>query len=221
MNCISCGIEVSPSFKHAFSQNMCPACGGPLIDEESLALIEDVGAALSAEATLRPDTARKLAVAIVARYDIQIRGGSPQVAQRPVAPMPSPQHVAQTPPASVHASPQAAPPSIAQQLLKDQSSEGVISASDLQRISEDGISDAERESIMADVVSKKYGLVDQIAASDIGSTENDLTDGNLLNESSFSGGGAVPILEQERLLRMQKQQSAMSGGGGAFRRSGS
>lgn len=212
MNCISCGTEISPSFKHAFAQNVCPACGGPIIDEESLALIEDVGATLSSEAALRADTAHKLAVALVTRYDIQLRGSQPAVVrqasrqQRPAAP---------------------AQPSHTQKLIQEAQGvqePNIVSPEELQKMAEQGISEAEKEAMMADAVSRKYNLVDQFVSE--GTKNNGIfipEDDDLpaLQGQPFSEGAEVPILEKERLLRLQKQQQAMHGGGGrgSFRRS--
>jgi len=208
MNCISCGIEVSPSFKHAFSQNICPACGGSLIDEESLALIEDLGTTLSSEAALRAETAHKLAVALVARYDIQIRGNQPVRRAAPVQ-----QPAQQAPVKMAH--------SATQQLIKSQEQQpNIITAEELQKIGEqESITEHEREAMMADAVSKRYNLVDQIASEGLKMDAGDIPDG-VFDGNPFSEGDEVPILEQERLMRLQKQQQAMSGGGGrgSFRR---
>lgn len=209
MNCISCGVEVSPAFKHAFSQNICPACGESLIDEESLALIEDLGATLSSEATLRAETAHKLAVALVARYEIQMRGNTPIVR----APRAQP---AATPPMRVAKS-------ATQQLIKESAAPepNIMTAEQLQQAGESGeISNNERDAIMADVVSKRYGMVDQITAEGIKGFEGEELPSDILEGSLFSEGAKVPILEQERLLRLQKQQQAlMTGGKNSFRRS--
>lgn len=203
MNCVSCGIEVSPSFKHAFTQNICPACGGSLIDEESLALIEDLEGTLVSEATLRAETAHKLAVALVAKYDIGLRGEYRPVARKPVA---------QNAPAQTK-------PSVMQQLTKKTKEPEVMTAEQLQKIAEDEeISEAEREAIMADAVSRRYGLVDQITAEGLRSGDEDFSE--LTGEHVFSDSQEIPILERERMLRLQKQQQALrTGGKNSFTRS--
>jgi Zn-finger nucleic acid-binding protein len=213
MNCISCGVEVSPAFKHALSQNVCPACGGALIDEESLALIEDLGSVLTSEATLRQETAHKLAIALVSRYEIQLRG---QGANLP----------------TVNRARPSAPIKMAsgstKKLIEDYSEDKpgkIITTNELQKIAEEAsISDMEREAIMADAVSKHYNMIDQTVASTIVKGEsNPLLNGDLasLNGSIFSEGQEVPILERERLLRLQKQQGALrSGGKNSFSRGG-
>lgn len=195
MNCISCGVDVSPSFKHAFSQNICPACGGSLIDEESLALIEDLETTISSEATLRVETAHKLAIALIAKYDVQIRDGA-------VKSVPKRQQnikIAQ---------------SSTKKLIEENNK--IMNEEQLKRIANDGeISDAEREEIMADVVSKKYGMVDQLSAQSLKGDEF-----NELQGLNFSDSDEVPILEKERMLRLQKQQQALNGGKeSSFRRS--
>jgi len=79
MQCITCKVEILPAFKHAVAKNECPACGGQILDEESLALIEDVERTISSEIALREGTANKLAIALVTRYDMVMKGGQQQV----------------------------------------------------------------------------------------------------------------------------------------------
>jgi Zn-finger nucleic acid-binding protein len=57
MLCATCGFEVLSSFKHAIARNECPACGGQIMDEESLAVIEDVGRTILESAAVREETA--------------------------------------------------------------------------------------------------------------------------------------------------------------------
>lgn len=212
MQCISCKTPLSPAFKHAFSQNICPACGGPILDEESLAIIEDVSKTLSSEATLRSETSDKLAMTLVARYDISLRKDYSETAK----------------PVAAKKEPKIAPPSVAQQVAKQKdanivSAEAIAQAEAAAEAAGKKITDAEREAIMADVVSKHYGMVDGVTAASLKGEQEDQEefDQSLLQGSSFSDSEESPILEQERILRLQKQQQALRGGGkSAFRRSG-
>lgn len=200
MKCISCNTTLSPAFKHALTQNVCPACGGPILDEESLALIEDVRGVVAAEAHIREETAHRLAMAIISRYDLSIRENAELVVPKKQV--------------RTHSAPiKTAPPSAAQQVSKKQ--EGVISAEEIERR---GLSDKEREAIMTDAISKHYnmmdGLTDGAAQAEENSENFDLLQGALVGESEEN-----PILERERLMRLKKQQAALSGGSGSFRRS--
>lgn len=205
MLCATCKTELSPAFKHAFEKNVCPACGGEIMDEESLALIEDISHTMTSAVTLRDETAQKLAMVLMARYDIGLRAEA--------ATMPAVSARANVPARSTH---KVAPPSAAQQISK--TAGNVITA---EEINAEGISDAEREAIMADAVSKRYGMMDQISAASIG--DDDGLEGPDIdidpNTSPFAEGADNPVLEKERLIRLQKQQAAMRSGSGAFRRS--
>jgi Zn-finger nucleic acid-binding protein len=74
MKCTNCKIEISPEFKYAMAKNECPACGNQLLDESSLAIIEDIKATILSEANIREETAQKLAMSIVSKYSISFNG---------------------------------------------------------------------------------------------------------------------------------------------------
>jgi len=208
MKCATCKSEILPIFKHAISVNECPACGGQIMDEETLAIIEDVENTISSEVTLRDGTAQKLAMTIVAKYDIVLRGETT------------------TPVRTAVRQPKIAPPSITQQLSKkEKEPKNIISVSE---IDNDKISEEERERIMEDVIRKKFNMVDQATLDSnnedsFDMLEEDLPVGNLppiespnsMSKALFGAPGG--ILEEDRLLRLAKQQQAL-GSGGTFRR---
>jgi Zn-finger nucleic acid-binding protein len=206
MLCATCGSEVSSTFKHAIARNECPACGGLIMDEESMALIESIGRTILESAAVREETAHSIALAIVAKYDIHN--------------MEKMVHNAPPNPLNRILQPKVAPPSTMKQVMQEKvENRAVISPS-----IPEGISDAEREKIMEDAVRKKYTIVDQLqveAANMFPSSEIDLGDDMPTINSVFTEGAANPILEQERISRLSKQKRAMVGGGeGSFRRSG-
>ena len=212
MQCITCKVEILPTFKHAVAKNECPACGGQILDEESLALIEDVERTISAEVSLREGTANKLAIALVTRYEMVMKTGLPAPAQVIARPRPQQQEAMKV-----------APPSVMQQvaagenIMHSTGEANIVKMSDLP----ENISDTERERIMAEVVSKRYGLVEGIASGDAGYEEDvsGLVDPSTLAASSaFTEGAANPVLERERLMRLAKQQQALKSGSGVFRR---
>jgi len=198
MHCTSCKTVILPAFKHAVATNQCPACGGQIMDEESLALIDDVRQTISSEATVREETAQKLATALVLKYKMILPEESiatsddrkPKVVKHKIA-----------------------KPSIAQQVMEE--SQDVVRVSELV---DDGVSEGERERIMEEAVRKRYAMVDGIQDSGSSFPSDDPSyDGS--TESIFSEGSKNPLLERERLARLAKQKQAMEGGGsGGFRR---
>lgn len=212
MLCSTCGSEVSPSFKHAIARNECPACGGLIMGEEFLAAVEDVSRTILESASVREETAHNIALAIVARYNLDIGNLEvPASTARRVA-TPSQRQVA----------PKVAPPSAMRQAIREEEAGEVISP-DIP----DDISDAERERIMEEAVKKKYNMVDHATVDEL-QAEADRVFPPTPSSSEVSGldsifgkGADNPILEKERLHRLAKQRRVMEGGGeGSFRRSG-
>jgi len=210
MLCVSCKVEISPTFKHAIAQNICPACGNCLLDEETLALVENIKSTIANEAKLRDETVHKLAMALLSQYSISFRDDVQSVVAHdyvPTMPTPAQPAVEQL---------KVAPQSTMKQVV-DQRKQEVITA---EEVMPKGISDVERERIMEEVVRERYAVVDQIQSTAMtGDFDDDI--GEVSPESLFTEGDANPILEQERLARLAKQKQAMSGKKpGAFSRSG-
>jgi hypothetical protein len=204
MQCRSCGTPILDTFKHAMAQNECPACGGHILDEESLALIEDIENTIRSEAAVREETAHNLATVLVARYDINLRDPEQTLARTPT-PISTPKAVPR----------KIAPPSTMRQAMQ-QATPGIVQTPQIP----DGISDRERDQIFERAVREKYNIVDQVQADTL---MDDLEETQALvpttGDSVFSEGAANPILERERMARLARQQQAMNGGGqGVFRR---
>ncbi len=207
MNCISCKIELPPSFRHAFEKNICPACGEEIMDEESLALMEDISSTLLGEAKLRDDTARRLAMALLTKYNI-----SSNTTMKPRQEMKVEQKQ------EVERQMKIAEPSFAQKIEKSM----VVSADVV-----NGISDEEREQIMAEAVSEKYGLYNDgmIQSEDNDDFQEYESDFNVEEVPNRNTGlssmfdSSDGVLEKERQMRLAKQRAALSGGGkSSFRR---
>jgi len=208
MLCTSCGSEVLPSFKHAIARNECPACGGLIMGEEFLAAVEDVGRTVLESASVREETAHNIALAIVAKYNLDIGNLNVQ----PSVPA---RRAQQAQPA-----PKIAPPSAMRQAIEKEFGE-VVSPEVPQ-----GISDVERERIMEEAVRKKYNMVDHATVDELQAEADRVfpptpSSGEVVGlDSIFSEGASNPVLEEERLYRLAKQKRAMEGGGdSAFRRS--
>jgi len=203
MQCVSCGADILSTFKHAMARNECPYCGGNIMDEESMALIEDVGRTILAEAPVREDTAHKIALAIVAKYDLALARDTITA-----------KAVVHNPPRSQH---KVAPPSTMQRAMQQQEGGNVVAP----QVPE-GVSDREREQIMENAVRDKYQMVDQLQAeaSEIFPDSSFEGEDMPIVDSVFSEGASSPLLERERVARLAKQRRAMEGGGeGSFRRS--
>jgi len=207
MKCRSCNFEISPELKHAIAQNVCPSCGNQIMDEELLALIEDLEQTISSEVALREGTVRKLATALAVKYEI-----SPLVQRK-------------------------APPRRQKQELSNREvvTEEVEDADIINVSQMEGIDPKTREQLFEQAVREKYSMVDQAAVVAAGmDQEGPVEDehanmANVLSQLGAKGGGGHmsdseldgnPRLEQERLLRLAKQQQALKSGSGSVRRSG-
>jgi hypothetical protein len=173
MECRSCGIQILSSFKHALSKNECPSCGSSIMDEEFLALIEDVANTIRSEATVRDETANNLAMILVSKYDMNIKQGqqSQPVVNR-----------------AVRQPVKVAPPSTIQQEMKKQAN--IISPE-----VPAGISEEERERIFEEAVRKKYNMVDTMVDNDMEQEDlYDFQESKTPNASLFSEGAPNSIL---------------------------
>jgi hypothetical protein len=180
------------------------------MDEESLVLIEDIESTLCAEVKLRDETVQRLAMALVARYNIGLRENTVETTPRPRM-----TKAAAVAPERKH---KTAPPSIMAQ-AENQADPNIITAEKLQTIS-----DAEREQMLADAAAERYNLVEGVSVPS-GGGEGGFVDadpnGNITAAALFGEGDPDNILERERQMRLRKQKSVLEGGGGgSFRRSG-
>jgi G3E family GTPase len=202
MKCRSCNFEILPELKHAISQNVCPSCGGAILDEETLALIEDLEQTISAEVALREGTARKLATSIAFKYVIS---------------------------GVVNRSSQ---PKLRQQKLKEVVAEEVEESDIVNVSKMEGIDSKTREQLYEEVIRDKFeqaGVAPtEMGAGVIEEEDEHAAMANVLSQLGSQNKGFMsdsemdgnPRLEQERLLRLAKQQAALKSGSGSVRRSG-
>lgn len=196
MQCSNCKTEISAAFKYSFAKNECPACGKPIMDEESLALMEDMQRLLLAEGNIRQETAQKLAMSLIASYNISFRNGTSiqkkDVVESKTVSVPVPK--------------------------SQKNNTNVVKVED---IPDSGISDEERDRIYEEVVRKKYAIVDQIQAIggdiDHGLDSPDIDiDPDMMNPASLLNGSGgeleSTILERDRLQRLAKQRQAVESG---------
>lgn len=213
MQCTNCKTELSFSFKHAFSRNECPACGKEIMDEESLALLEDMKGFLLSEATIREETAHKLAMSLIAKYSISLRDGF--VAQ--------PREAKDAREENIKI---ALPSTISKQIRPAPTKAPVAGVVTAEQLMVEGISDSERERIADEAIREKYAMVDSMQATSFDSLDANVdVDFNQGELSVFTEGSESMTLEQDRRARLMSQQNVINGGltkygkPGSFRRS--
>jgi len=188
MYCATCETEIPAAFSHALRANECPACGNSIMDEESLALLEDLTISISNEAPVRSETAERLALMLVTSYEISpCRPLSKRERLQVKKPKPKP-------------------------IRRDDSD--IVKMSDLAN-SDSLISDAEREQILKERLEARYGAAltqdDNIKQKKLSPEYQRLVEGasNAFSDSELANS---PVLEQERLKRLAKQQANLTYG---------
>jgi len=74
MKCISCSAEIPPAFIHSIQSNICAGCGGPIMNDESQQLMQDLADAM----TRMPNDPQGLAGWLISNYSLfKIGDGSP------------------------------------------------------------------------------------------------------------------------------------------------
>jgi len=184
MKCASCEAQVPASFGHAIRKNECPACGSILMDEESMALVEELRGFVLQTVKVREETADMLAMALVAAYEIFGRDRTeqrlPLTSKRPLA------------------KPQV---KRSKDIDEDEPGDGgFVKASDLFDPN-NPISPTEREQIlmerMEDRLLTQAMTPSKVATRTVGTTR-------ALSDSEMAEN---PILEAQRLARLQRQQA--------------
>ena len=195
MRCASCSVEIPSEFTHAFQQNECPACGDQLFDEETMGLMDDLKNSISCEVRLREESVSKIVLMLVTSYDISIRGKIVKKAKKKI--------LEET----------------------DELNEGFEEVDEkvtVKKKIENVIPPEEREKIMAEAISKHYGVsIDNVSSKPKALSkeaqmlkqvvESGLSDSELTNN---------PILKEEMDRRLTKQKTNMLSGNSKVKRSG-
>lgn len=182
MKCASCGAQIPASFGHAIRKNECPACGNILMDEESMAFIEELRGFILNTVKVREETADTLAMALVAAYDMAGREEvqHPQLSKRsPAKPVRKNQAPAEA---------------------NEPEDDGIVKVADLFDPS-NPISKEETEAIMQERVETRLiqqSMIPSKVASRVQNPGPPLTDAELAES---------PVLEQMRLERLQRQEA--------------
>lgn len=192
MYCASCETEIPATFSHALRANECPACGSSIMDEESLALMEDLKDSISGEAAVRPETAERLAFMLVTTYEVSPRRPLSQ-RERPPAKRPRPKRIS-----------------------RGGDDESIVKMSDLAD-SDSPISDEERDQILKERLEARYGAVMTQDGKGAAKSKQLSPEYQRLvagASQAFSDSELVnnPLLEQKRLERLARQQANLSHG---------
>lgn len=200
MNCASCGAQIPASFGHAIRKNECPACGSVLMDEESMALVEELRGFVLNTVKVREETADTLAMALIAAYEIRpVDGGAerPLGKRQPVRTAPRTGTAVQRAEGDDEAA----------------GDGGIVKASDLFD-SGNPISAAERDEILKERIENRLiaqaMIPSSVATRSAGATRQ-LSDRELADS---------PVLEAQRLRRLQEQEARADAGLSKIRRSG-
>ena len=77
MKCMSCGSPVPPEFKAAIQNNICPSCGGELMNEATLDMLDELKDALKK----MPNDAEGIAGWLLSNYEMRKIGTGEPVGQ--------------------------------------------------------------------------------------------------------------------------------------------
>jgi Zn-finger nucleic acid-binding protein len=194
MLCKSCGLDIPSTFKFALEQNKCPGCGGDILDEESLAVIEKIEDLILENVSVRKETANKIALVMVSNFGSIMGPGQFEKSKKKVVPNPT--------------------VLTDEDELEEEVIEETEEETEEESVEAKAISQREREAIMEDAVQKKYGMV-------TGGVIDKQKLIDIYNQSEFEefNESNISVVELERQARLMKQKSVIEGGGGAFRRS--
>jgi hypothetical protein len=182
MKCASCEAQVPASFGHAIKKNECPACGGALMDEESMAVIEELRGFILQTVKVREETADTLAMALITTYDISGRNDH-----------------------TVPFSSRRMPKTKSKEEVKEVGDGGFVKASDLFD-PDNPISTAEREQILQERMEERLmtqAMIPKEVATRMTGSSHALSDSEMAEN---------PILEMQRLQRLQKQEACEHAG---------
>lgn len=201
MKCASCEAQVPASFGHAIRKNECPACGSVLMDEESMALVEELRGFVLRTVKVREETADTLALALIAAYEISGRDGI-------VQPLPLTSKSAPTKPQTKAERAKEVP-------FEDEDAEagdgGIVKASDLFNL-DNPISAAERDEILQERIETRLIAQNMIPSK----VATRVSGGTAMNDRELAEN---PVLEAQRLRRLQTQEAHEAAGLSKVRRS--
>jgi len=185
MKCASCEAQIPASFGHAIGKNECPACGSALMDEESMAIVEELRGFILGTVKVREETANALALALVAAYSISSYEGTvPTI-------MSKRQQVKR-------------PSKIAEVYDEEAGDGGIVKASDLFD-PDNPIAPEERESILQERIETRL-IANSMIPSKVATRLAGSASGKALSDRELAES---PVLEAMRLERLQKQEQNM------------
>jgi hypothetical protein len=187
------------------------------MDEEALALLDDLRGCVSSAVRLRDESVERIALAILASYDLAPKAerpplAAPRVPQQQQAP-------ARRAPAAPKPMTRAQQAAMEEGISEEELEEGILNVADL---ADPSLSDEERAAIMEERVAAKFQMtpashaattpeaLQARVARPIGAQQGHLSDSEMLNN---------PVLEAQRLQRLQRQEANIAAGNASVRRS--
>jgi hypothetical protein len=198
MKCCSCNADIPSSFNFAIQKNECPACGKLIMDEESMALVEELEKFIFNTVKVRSETAHVLALALVVEYSIGIR-----IDTKLVVPEVKKKSVVKEDIAIVKKV-------IAQEQSEEESDEDIVKVSDIFD-SKVPISSEERDEILKERIETRMiqnAMIPPNVSTRVGGNR-------MLSDQEMADN---PVLEAHRLQRLQKQEEAELSGKSKIRR---
>jgi DNA-directed RNA polymerase subunit RPC12/RpoP len=215
MQCSNCKTEISMMFKHSFLKNECPACGQKLMADDTLKIIEDLKATILEEVNIKEESADKLSMALITKYNISFGNNdyvSSKIGEQGV---------------KVYGG--------SKSINRISSRGPIISAEDMNK---EDISDAERDKILEEALMDKYQDISMGEGVMLDEYDPDLVGPNIdvdesmisrlsgggqvqgavKNTSAFSEGAINPYAEQKRLESLRRQRENISSGAAKIKR---
>lgn len=188
MFCISCNMEIPFEFAAAIQKNECPACGKSIIDDESLALMDELRESISKELKLREESITKLVFMLISKYNISFRDKSNIKSKARVA---SKKNILTE---------------------RDFSNDCPISEEERQKIMEERVAERYKmaNQVSVEEINKKANpaLKQMKLSPELENLKNVVSD-QLIGDNELVGN---PILEQKQALRLARQESNMASG---------
>ena len=75
MKCMSCNVDIPPTFKNSIQNNLCPSCGGAIMSDAAIELLDEIKEALSK----MPNDPEGLAGWLLSNYEMRKIGSAEPV----------------------------------------------------------------------------------------------------------------------------------------------
>ncbi len=199
MQCSSCRTEIPSMFSHAFKKNECPACGDQLFDEETMGLMDDLETSILSEVRLRKESVSKLVLMLITGYDIKLRDSIKIKEKKEIT-----EEITEE---------------VTEEFEEEDAEEEITEKQIKKKIT---ISQQEREKIMAEAISKHYGVKVETSIMPKKELSDDAIKLRNMVEAGLSDNELLEssLLKEQNALRIAKQKGNILSGKSKVRRSG-